>query len=114
MRLFRARGERRSSERLRLAFPVLIEGPYGLRRCVARDVSERGLFVETNEIFPLGTELRVTFSLPDGSWEMTARCTVKHVMKLSGLGGSLHGMGLALGAIEDDVAGPPGVRPLHA
>jgi len=45
----------------------LIEGPYGIRRCIARDVSARGLFVETHDTYPVGSLLRVTFALPDGS-----------------------------------------------
>ncbi len=85
---------------------MLIEGPLGLRRCIARDVSAHGLFVETNEVFAPGTELRVTFSLPDGTWEMTARCTVRHAVRLTAADGALHGMGLALGEIEDDLEGP--------
>lgn len=94
--------ERRRATRLRLAFPVLIEGPFGIRRCIARDVSGRGLFVETNDVYPPGAAVRVTFALPDGSWEMTARCLVRHVVRLDASDGALHGVGLSFDAIEDD------------
>lgn len=77
-----------------------------MRRCIARDVSGRGLFVETYEHFPLGTELRVTFSLPDGSWEMSVWCTVRRSVRLDAGDGVLHGIGLSF----EDVADEPDVR----
>jgi hypothetical protein len=92
-------------ERRRLAFAVLVEGPSGYRRCLARDVSARGLFVETVEHYPIGSELRVTFALPDGSWEMTVRCVVRHVVRLDAGDGSLHGVGLSFEEMVDDVDG---------
>ncbi len=98
-----------------MAFPVLIEGPYGIRRCIARDVSSRGLFVETNDTYPLGLELRVTFALPDGSWEMTARCHVRHLIRLDASDGILHGVGLSFEAIEDEMEdGISAARRMHA
>lgn len=107
--------ERRSTNRLRLAFTVLVEGPFGIRRCVARDVSARGLFIETLEPHAPGTELRVTFSLPDDSWEMTLRCTVRHVLRLAAGDGILHGMGLSFEEVEEDLAdGITAARRMHA
>jgi hypothetical protein len=94
--------DRRRAQRKRLAFPVLIEGPYGIRRCIARDISGDGIFVESNEDYPPGTELRVTFMLPDGSWEMTARCTVRHVIRLRATEAAMHGIGMSFESIEDD------------
>jgi hypothetical protein len=99
--------ERRAHGRLRLAFPVLVEGPLGIRRCIARDVSARGLFVETPDVYPPGCAVRVTFALPDGSWEMTARCVVRHVVRLDASDGSLHGAGLSFESIEDDAVTAP-------
>jgi hypothetical protein len=96
--------ERRAARRLRLAFPVLLDGPFGMRRCIARDVSGRGLFVETNDPYPPGSDVRVTFALPDGSWEMTARCLVRHVMRFDAADGTLRGVGLSFEEIMDDVA----------
>lgn len=94
--------ERRATARLRLAFPVLIEGPRGIRRCIARDVSGRGLFVETPDAYPPGTAVQVTFALPDGSWEMTARCVVRHLLRLDAGDGALHGVGLSFEAMDGD------------
>jgi Tfp pilus assembly protein PilZ len=107
--------ERRSVRRLRLAFPVLIEGPYGIRRCIARDVSAGGLFVETNDTYAPGSAVRVTFALPDGSWEMSARCEVRHVVRLEAEDGALHGVGLSFEAIEDELDDRGGLtRRIHA
>ena len=107
--------DRRSTHRLRLAFTVLVEGPYGLRRCVARDVSAQGLFVETHEPHPVGTELRVTFGLPDESWEMTLRCTVRHLVRLADTEAAVHGMGLSFEELEEELAdGISAARRMHA
>jgi hypothetical protein len=97
-----SKSDRRGQARLRVAFPVLVEGPFGLRRCIARDISARGLFIETWDEHPIGTELRVTFSLPDGSWEMTARCVVRHVIDLRAGEGELRGIGVSFEEIEED------------
>lgn len=98
-----------------MAFPVLIEGPFGLRRCVARDISSSGLFIETWDELPVGSEVRVTFSLPDGSWEMTARCVVRHVVELRTGDEPLRGVGVSFEEIEDDLADHiAGMRRLHA
>ena len=96
--------ERRSFPRYRLAFPVLIDGPHGIRRCIANDISGRGLFVETVDAYPTGTVVRVIFALPDGSWEMAVRCTVRRVMRLEASDGALHGVGLTFEEIEDDLS----------
>ncbi|MEI8259224.1 MAG: PilZ domain-containing protein, partial [Deltaproteobacteria bacterium] len=90
--------------RHRLAFPVLIDGPHGIRRCIADDISARGLFVETVDAYPVGTSVRVIFALPDGSWEMTVRCTVRRVLRLEANDGSLHGVGLSFESVEDDLS----------
>lgn len=82
---------------------MLIEGPFGIRRCIARDVSSRGLFVETADPYPPGCEVHVTFSLPDGTWEMSARCIVRHVARVDASSGMLLGVGLSF---EDGDEGP--------
>ena len=87
--------DRRSADRLRLAFPVLLEGPFGIRRCIARDVSKRGVFVETADPYRPGMDVSVTFTLPDGSWDMTIRCTVRRILKLEASDGALLGVGLS-------------------
>lgn len=92
--------ERRGATRLRLAFPVLIEGPYGIRRCMGRDISSGGLFVETADPYPPGSLVRVIFSVPDGSWEMSARCEVRHAARIKGPDGVVEGVGLAFLGVD--------------
>lgn len=92
--------ERRAGPRLRLAFPVLVEGPFGLRRCLGRDLSPGGLFIETPDPYERGTLVRVTFSVPDGSWEMTTRCEVRHAARVRGPDGMIDGVGLAFLGVE--------------
>lgn len=107
--------DRRSAPRYRLAFPVLVDGPHGLRRCIANDISARGIFVETIDAYPVGTSVRVLFSLPDGSSEMSVRCSVRRVMRLEASDGALHGVGLAFEEIEDDLSEQLSIaRRLHA
>ncbi len=87
--------DRRQGTRLRLAFTVLIDGPFGLRRCVGRDLSSGGLFVETPDPYASGTIVRVIFSVPDGTSEMTARCEVRHTLQVKGAEGTVRGVGLS-------------------
>lgn len=94
--------ERRQGPRLRLAVPVLIDGPEGIKRCLARDLSPGGLFVEHPAALPPGTELRVTFTVPDGSTEMTCRCVVRHVHRVRTPTGTVHGLGLSFEGCELD------------
>lgn len=106
--------ERRSALRHRLAFPVLIEGPHGIRRCIAEDISSRGLFVETVDAYPVGTAVRVIFAMPDGSCEMNVQCTVRRVLQLEAGDGCLHGVGLSFESVEADLSWPlPLARRLH-
>lgn len=107
--------ERREQPRLRIAFSVLVDGPFGLRRCIARDITHRGLFIETWDELPIGTELRVIFSMPDGSWEMPARCIVRHILEL-GTGEEIQrGVGVSFEEIEDEPTDAiEELRQLHA
>ncbi len=107
--------ERRSGPRLRLAFSVLIDGPFGIRRCVGRDISPGGLFVETPDPYPQGVVVRVTFSVPDGSWEMTSRCEVRHAVRVKAPEGMVQGVGLAFLGVDleaDDLV--TAARRVHA
>ena len=83
---------------------MLVEGPSGLRRCIARDISAHGLLIESWDDSAVGDEVRVTFSLPDGSWEMTARCIVRHVVELRAPEGKVRAVGVSFEEIEDDLS----------
>lgn len=94
------KSDRRASPRLRLAFPVLVEGPFGLRRCMGRDISPGGLFLETPDQYPAGARVRVIFAVPDGTWEMACRCEVRHAARLRGPEGEVVGVGLAFEGVD--------------
>jgi hypothetical protein len=74
--------ERRASPRLDKAFQVYVEGERGGAFGVARNISEGGMFVETRDPPPLGTQVRVTFA--SGAGEMTAVAEVRYVCHLIG------------------------------
>lgn len=71
--------ERRSWLRFETAFPVMVESKeFGTGRCIARNLSEGGMFLETHDPLPLGTKLRVWFSTPENSVEICARGMVRN------------------------------------
>ena len=71
--------ERRNWLRWDQVFPVLIESPlHGFMNCFARNVSCGGLFIETRAPLPLGSQLRLYFSLPDGQQGFAAEGQVKN------------------------------------
>jgi hypothetical protein len=55
------RQERRVGPRLDKAFAVFLEGARGGAFGVARNISEGGMFVETHDPPPLGSQVRITF-----------------------------------------------------
>ena len=75
-----------------------------MTRGIGRNISARGLFVETREPLPLGGRLKITFSGEDGT-EMTCLCEVRYQVALSygkkdGQEGFSRGMGLRIVAYE--------------
>jgi hypothetical protein len=72
--------ERRSNQRLDKVFPVYLEGDRGGAMGVARNISTGGLFVETRDPYPLGSQVRVTF--PSHGGEMSAVAEVRYVCHL--------------------------------
>jgi hypothetical protein len=74
---------RRSELRFDLACLVLVEGPGGTFYCVARNISEGGIFLETDQPLPLGSFLRVTIESPDNIASFVATGEVKHAMRLA-------------------------------
>jgi len=75
-------GDRRLAPRLDKVFPVWIEGDRGPGVGVARNISEGGMFIETREPQPLGSQVRVSF--PAAWGEMTAVAEVRYVCHLLG------------------------------
>jgi hypothetical protein len=70
--------EQRRHLRLDQVFTVgLDSAAHGSFLGVARNISEGGMFVETREPLPLGSEVRVHFTMPDGGGEIVANAEVK-------------------------------------
>jgi len=91
--------ERRAEPRLDKAFPVFLQGDRGGALGIARNISEGGLFVETRNPEPIGSQVRITF--PSQAGEMTAVAEVRYVCHLVGRltrdgvrQGALRGMGV--------------------
>jgi len=60
------------------AFPVFLEGDRGMAGGIARNITDRGMFVETREPFPLGSRVKVTFFSSQGGAEMTLEGEVRY------------------------------------
>ncbi|HEX4936255.1 MAG TPA: PilZ domain-containing protein [Gemmatimonadaceae bacterium] len=96
--------DRRTHLRFDKVFTVYITGPDGMSRGVGRNISARGLFVETREPVPLGGRIKVTFAGEDGT-EMTCLCEVRYQVALAygkkdGHEGHTRGVGLRIVAYE--------------
>lgn len=96
--------DRRQHLRFDKAFIVYLSTPDGMMRGLARNISARGLFVETRESVPLGGKVKVTFVGEDGT-EMTCLCEVRYQVALAygkadGAEGHTRGIGLRIVAYE--------------
>jgi len=96
--------ERRSHLRFDKVFTVYLSTEGGLCRGVGRNISARGLFVETRESMGLGERVKVTFASEDGT-EMTCLCEVRYQVALAygrhdGRPGNSRGVGLRIVAYE--------------
>jgi hypothetical protein len=83
---------------------VYISSTEGTSRGIGRNISARGLYVETKESVPLGARLKVTFCGEDAT-EMTCLCEVRYQVAISygkegGLDGLSRGLGLRIVAYE--------------
>jgi hypothetical protein len=77
-----ADAECRAARRLDKVFPVWLEGDRGGCLGVARNISRGGMFIETRDPLPLGSQVRVSF--PSQGGEMTAVAEVRFVCHLLG------------------------------
>jgi hypothetical protein len=78
----RSAADRRVAPRLDKVFPVWLEGERGGCLGVARNISGGGMFIETRDPLPLGSQVRVSF--PSQGGEMTAVAEVRYVCHLLG------------------------------
>lgn len=109
--------ERRSAPRLDKVFTVFVEGERGVALGIARNISQGGMFVETRDPSPIGSQVRITF--PSHAGEMTAIGEVRYVCHLIGRVGeasasprhaAIRGMGVRFLYFEADGASPPVVH----
>jgi Tfp pilus assembly protein PilZ len=75
--------DRRFNERFNKVFSVILSGMWGDALGIARNISEGGMFVETQDPFPLGSKMKITFSYPNRDTEMTAEAEVVHLCFLN-------------------------------
>ena len=100
--------DKRHANRFDKAFPVRFSSDdFGESQAVARNVSSGGIMLETADPLPLGTEVRVHFSMPDSPTQIVARGEVKNHYFLNfsdPLGGAhaLTGMGIRFTEFEHD------------
>src|SRR6476659_988993 len=99
-----ATDDRRQHLRFDKCFTVYITTPEGMTRGIGRNISARGLYVETREPMPLGGRLKVTYCGEDGT-EMTCLCEVRYAVaitygRLDGREGFSRGIGLRIVAYE--------------
>ena len=71
--------EKRRHVRFDQLFTVELESPlHGNHQYVARNISEGGLFLESREPLPLGSPVRIRFTMPNGMGEIVAHGEVRH------------------------------------
>ncbi len=88
-------------------FTVLLTSEeFGEQRCIARNISKNGIFIECRDVLPLGARVQVHFLMQDGQGEIVARAVVKNHYFLSYSGRSavkrLVGMGLKFLGFENN------------
>jgi len=113
--------EKRRSHRFDKAFPVSIRtDKFGECSAVARNISAGGIMVEVAQPLPLGTEVRVFFSVPESPARIIARGEVKNHYFLNfadpaGRKRALTGMGVRFTGFEseNDLMGGLGISRLR-
>jgi Tfp pilus assembly protein PilZ len=99
--------DRRRNHRLDKVFQVEVSSAiFGSYVCVARNISAGGIFLETFDPLPLGSEVRIHFEMPDSQGEVVAIGEVKNHYYLNyhqaGAPKSLMGMGVRFVGFEQD------------
>jgi hypothetical protein len=76
------------------AFPVFIDSELGVANGVGRNISSDGMFIETRDPFPMGTQLRVIFGSKEIGAEITAIAEVRFqcFLNFAGSDGEQEGM----------------------
>ena len=99
--------ERRNYLRLDKVFPVQVESTlFGFSNCIARNISCGGMFLESRELLPLGSSIKVLFTIPGECGGIAAYGEVKNQYYLN-FGSdeesrSVIGMGIRFSRFDDD------------
>jgi uncharacterized protein (TIGR02266 family) len=94
--------DRRKDTRVDLDVGIGFQSETNFYTGFSADISEGGLFVATYDVLPLGTELTVSFVLPDGP-QVTVRGRVAWVREPMDFSSDLHpGMGVAFGEVPEE------------
>jgi hypothetical protein len=96
---------KRSALRFEQVFPVILSSDaFGECNAMARNISAGGILIEISEPLPLGTEVRVHFSMPDSQASIVAKGEVKnhYFLNFSDAAGprSLTGMAIRFTSFE--------------
>jgi hypothetical protein len=93
------------------SFPVLVEYGDQIRRHLARNISDSGIFIDADPPYPLGVTVRIVFIYPGSDVELTAIGEVKHhechPTMLLGECVDVMGVGIAFVRFEDGVVKSP-------
>lgn len=89
------------------AFPVIVHGARGVTNGVGRNISAEGMFIETRDPCPIGSEIRITFEAPTVATSLVAVAEVRFQMVLNYAGGTgeaegLRGIGVRFVRWEDE------------
>ncbi len=103
----RSASDKRQHLRFDKVFPVRVESIlFGDIPCVARNVSEGGIFLETREPLPLGAAVRVCFLTPNQSAEVVALGQVRNHYFINyssgGVTRSVSGMAIRFRGFEEE------------
>jgi hypothetical protein len=110
--------DKRRTLRFDKVFPVAISSPtFGEVAGIARNISEGGMFVELADPLPLGSPIRIHFTLPDAPDEIVAHAEVKGHYFLNYSEGddtrAMTGMGVRFVGFDDGDLLAPLRRTLH-
>ena len=99
--------ERRNWNRLDKVFAVQVESAqHGFSNCIARNISGGGIFLESKDMLPLGSTIKILFSVPGVCGGINAVGEVKNQYCLN-FGSdenpsNMVGMGIRFTHFEDD------------
>ncbi len=117
-RNMRVASERRASTRIDKVFPVLVfSEEVGEQWCVARNISENGMFIEMPEPLPLRTKVIIRFQFPGDEAAICAVARIQnhYYLQYAGHDGlrALSGVGLRFLRFVPEIGAPVPEERLH-